>query len=84
VATTRAEFDKFKARRLKAGSDPATVNRDLDRIKAGLSKAVEWKQLDANLLLGVKRIKRDVEERVRYLSPREENALRKTLEVREA
>lgn len=84
ASITRAEFDKFKARRLKAGLHPATVNRDLDRIKAALSKAVEWRQLDANPLLGVKRIKRDIEERVRYLSPREEKALRKALEMREA
>lgn len=84
AAITRAEFDKFKSRRLRAGTHPATVNRDLDRIKAALSKAVEWEQLAANPLLGVKRIKRDIEERVRFLSPKEEKTLRKTLEAREA
>lgn len=84
AAITRAEFDKFKARRLRGGVQPATVNRDLDRIKAALSKAVEWNHLSANPLLGVKRIKRDIEERVRYLSPKEEKALRHALEAREA
>ncbi|UGB39115.1 site-specific integrase [Frateuria soli] len=84
TAITRAEFDRFKAKRLKAGTNPATVNRDLDRIKAALSKAVEWELLEANPLLGVKRIKREIEERVRYLSPEEEKALRATLELREA
>lgn len=79
----RVTFDQFKAKRLKAGLNPATVNRDLDRIKAALSKAVEWKMLTANPLLGLKRIKREIEERVRYLSPREEKALRKALEARE-
>lgn len=80
----RVTFDQFKAKRLKAGLHPSTVNRDLDRIKAALSKAVEWKMLAMNPLLGVKRIKRDIEDRVRYLSPREEKALRKALEAREA
>ncbi|WP_395117717.1 tyrosine-type recombinase/integrase [Rhodanobacter sp. FW102-FHT14D06] len=80
----RVTFDQFKAKRLKAGLHPSTVNRDLDRIKAALSKAVEWKLLTVNPLLGLKRIKRDIEERVRYLSPREEKALRKALESREA
>jgi integrase len=81
---TRSAFDAFKAKRLKASTHPATVNRDLDRIKAALSKAVEWGMLPANPLLGVKRIKRDIEERVRYLSPKEELRLRKALDSREA
>ncbi|MGA0587256.1 phage integrase [Dyella sp. KRB-257] len=84
TAITRAEFDRFKAKRLRAGTNPATVNRDLDRIKAALSKAVEWELLESNPLLGVKRIKREIEERVRYLSTAEEKALRATLELREA
>ena len=79
----RATFDKFKASRLQAGRHPATVNRDLDRLKAALSKAVEWNLLPANPLLGMKRIKRDIEDRVRYLSPKEEKALRKALDARE-
>jgi integrase len=80
----RVTFDQFKAKRLKAGLHPATVNRDLDRIKAALSKAVEWKLLAVNPLLGVKRIKRGIEDRVRYLSAKEDKALRKALEAREA
>lgn len=79
----RAHFDAFKAKRLKAGRHPATVNRDLDRLKAALSAAVEWGLLEANPLLGVRRIKRDIEERVRYLSPKEEKALRAALAARE-
>lgn len=79
----RATFDRFKAGRLKAGRHPSTVNRDLDRLKAALSKAVEWNLLATNPLLGMKRLKRDIEDRVRYLSPKEERALRKALEARE-
>lgn len=81
---SRSDFDTFKAARLKAGKHPATVNRDLDRLKAALSTAVGWDLLQVNPLLGVKRIKRDIEERVRYLSPKEETRLRTALDVREA
>lgn len=76
---SRADFDAFKARRLRAKVQPATVNRDLDRLKASLSVAVEWGLLSTNPLAGVRRIKRDIEERVRYLSAHEEDALRKAL-----
>jgi integrase len=84
TGVTRAVFDKFKAKRLKDGIHPATVNRDLARLKAALSVAVQWKLLDVNPLLGVKRIKAGIEDRIRYLSKAEEKALRKTLEKREA
>ena len=81
---SRADFDAFKVKRLTAKVHPATVNRDLDRIKAALSAATHWELLPANPLAGVKRIKRDIEERVRYLAPGEERALRTTLERRDA
>lgn len=79
----RLDFDEFKAKRLKAGLHPSTVNRDMDRLKAALSQAVEWKLLTTNPLLGMKRIKRGIENRVRFLSQKEEKALRMALEVRE-
>lgn len=84
TSISRADFDAFKAKRLKAKIHPATVNRDLDRIKAALSAATQWELLPANPLAGVKRLKRDIEERVRYLAPAEERALRETLELRDA
>ncbi|GGD40632.1 site-specific integrase [Pseudoxanthomonas indica] len=80
---SRAEFDAFKAARLKAKIKPATVNRDLDRIKAALQQAVNWELLAVNPLAGVKRIKRDIEQRIRYLTKDEEKALRKALAARE-
>lgn len=78
-----SDFDDFKAQRLRDGRHPSTVNRDMDRLKAALSQAVEWKLLAANPLRGVKRIKRGIEERVRYLSKSEENALRAALTARD-
>lgn len=84
TSISRADFDAFKMKRLAAKVHPATVNRDLDRIKAALSAATNWQLLPVNPLAGVKRIKRDIEERVRYLSPGEERALRTALESRDA
>lgn len=81
---TRVDFDAFKTARLKAKVMPATVNRDLDRIKAALAQAVTWEMLTVNPLAKARRIKRDIEERVRFLSPKEEKALRSALETREA
>ncbi|MEO5811997.1 MAG: site-specific integrase [Rhodanobacter sp.] len=81
---TVEEIENFKKRRKLAGILPATINRDVARLKSALSKAVKWKQLDANPLMGMEREKREIEERVRYLSPREEKALRATLQARDA
>jgi integrase len=75
--------EKIKAARLKAGIKPATVNRDLVRIKAVISKAVEWNVLTVHPLSGVKRAKGGDDSRVRYLSMAEEKRLREALEKRE-
>lgn len=77
------DVERFKARRLKAGIKPATVNRDLDRIRGALSRAVDWGMLPAHPLRSVKRAKGDDNSRVRYLSPAEDKRLRKALEKRE-
>lgn len=76
------DIERFKTRRLKAGIKPATVNRDLDRIRKVYSCAVEWGFLSEHPLRKVKRIKVD-NERVRYLSAEEEDRLRKALVDRE-
>lgn len=76
-------IEKFKAQRLKAGISPVTVNRDLDRIRAALNKAVEWKMIETNPLAGVKRSKVEDQPRVRFLEPDEERRLRSALASRE-
>lgn len=80
---TALSADKFKAKRLRSGTSPVTVNRDLDRIRAALNKAVEWNLLAANPLAGVKRSKTEDEGRVRFLDPSEESRLRAALAARE-
>ena len=77
------DVERIKAKRLKAGRKPATVNRDLDRIRGALSRAVEWGRLPAHPLAAVKRAKGDDNSRVRYLSDDEEEALRGSLAARE-
>jgi integrase len=80
---TAWNVEKFKASRLKSGIKPATVNRDLDRIRAALNKAVEWGLLASNPVAGIKRSKGGNANRVRYLDAEEEKRLRKALLERE-
>jgi integrase len=75
--------ESWRRERLKAGTKPVTLNRQIDTLRAALAKAVEWKVIEAHPLKGLKRIKVDDDERVRYLSPAEENRLRDALVVRE-
>lgn len=81
---TGLQVEKFKADRLKAGIARSTVNRDLDRIRAVLSRAVEWGKLEVHPLRTVKRLKGADENRVRFLDADEERRLREALAKREA
>ncbi|MCL4182164.1 MAG: tyrosine-type recombinase/integrase [Burkholderiaceae bacterium] len=77
------DVERFKSKRLKAGRKPATVNRDLDRIRSVYSRAVEWGFLAAHPLKTVKRAKGADDSRVRYLSDDEGKRLRDALQERE-
>lgn len=83
TGVTAWSIEKLKSERLKAGVKPATVNRDLVRIKAALAKAVEWKLLPEHPLRSVKPAKGADDSRVRYLDAAEEARLRKALAERE-
>ena len=78
------DVERIKAQRLKSGRKPSTVNRDLDRIRGVLSRAVEWGFLADHPLKAVKRAKGADNSRVRYLTPAEEERLRAALVAREA
>ena len=78
------DVERIKAQRLKSGRKPSTVNRDLDRIRGVLSRAVEWGFLADHPLKAVKRAKGADNSRVRYLTPVEEERLRAALAAREA
>ena len=78
------DVERFKSRRLKSGRKPATVNRDLDRIRSVYSRAVEWGFLNDHPFKAVKRAKGADDSRVRYLTADEEARLRDALAKREA
>jgi integrase len=84
TALTTWALDQWKRDRLTAGLEPATVNRDLNALRAALSKAVEWGALPTNPITGVKPAKVEKDDRVRYLSPAEEGRLRQALAHRDA
>jgi integrase len=67
----------------KAGEQPRSINRDIQRIQSVLSHAKEWGVLATNPLAGLKPLKADKTGRVRFLTEAEEAALRKALGERE-
>lgn len=77
------DFERIKSARLKAKIKPATVNRDLSRIRGALSRAVDWGMLDVHPMKTVKQAKGADDSRVRYLTADEEKALRDALTARE-
>ena len=82
-ALSALDVDQWRAERLKAVK-PSTVNRDITDLKSMLNKAVEWRLLSANPLLGaVKPSKLDRQGVIRFLSPDEEKRLRQALDERE-
>jgi len=83
-ALTGFPLEQWRSARRRAGIRDTTINRDLDAIRAVLSKAVEWGLITEHPLRPVKRAKVDTIGRLRYLSPAEETRLRAALDVRDA
>lgn len=75
--------DRWCMDRITSGVTKATASRDLACLRSALSKAVEWKLLDMNPLLGLRN--RTVESRkvVRFLSSDETLRLRTALQARD-
>jgi integrase len=76
-------IESWRRDRLRDKVKPVTLNRQLDTLKAALRKAVEWGVIATHPLAGLKRLKVDDDERVRFLTPAEENRLRDALVKRE-
>jgi integrase len=76
-------IESWRKDRLKDGVKPVSINRQLDTLRACLRKAVDWNVIAAHPMQGLKRLKVDDDERVRFLSPAEENRLRDALVARE-
>jgi len=75
------QVEKWRSNKLKAAK-PATVNRDIDPLRACLNKAVAWGLIDKNPMAGIKRKKVD-NAITRFLSDAEESALRQALDLRQ-
>jgi integrase len=75
-------IDAWRAERLAAGNQPVTINRNLQRLHALMTKAIEWKLL-AQHPFAVKPLATDRTGRVRYLEEDEEEQLRHALIARE-
>jgi integrase len=76
-------LEQWRTSRRKANITNATINRDLDALRAALSKAVEWQIISSHPLRDVKRAKTDVFGRLRYLNSDEERRLRAALHERD-
>jgi site-specific recombinase XerD len=77
------ELDRWKQGRIKEGRTPATVNRQMNDLRACLNKAVEWGLLEQNPFEKVKPCKSDSNAKVRHLSHKEEIRLRQALKDRD-
>ncbi|WHZ20485.1 MAG: Phage integrase [Rhodanobacteraceae bacterium] len=75
--------EKWRAKRIKAGVQTSTCNRNLAMLKSALNRACKWGMLDAHPLASVKQSKVD-NARVRYLSKDENKRLRAALAARDA
>jgi integrase len=77
--------ESWRGESLRKGTQPVTVNRNLQRVHAVLSKAVQWKKfIVQHPFKGLKQLKHDRSGRVRYLEEDEEECLREALRLREA
>ena len=80
---TAFAVERWRSRRLKAGVEPATVNRDLQTLKPALAKALTWGLIDKHPLAAVKPQQVDRIGTLRFLSDAEEKRLRAALTDRE-
>lgn len=76
-------IDQWRKRQIAAGMAPVTVNRNLQRLRALVAKAVLWKVIDLHPFAEVKPLRCDRTGRARYLSDAEEQQLRDALFARE-
>lgn len=80
---TGFQLEQWRSARRKAGRRDTTINRDLDALRAVLSKAVQWRLLAEHPMRDVKRARVDAIGRLRYLSADEELRLRAALVARD-
>lgn len=69
----------WRQRTRATGKKAVTVNRELQRLRAAIGKAFEWKMIDHHPFAGVKPLRHDKTGIVRFLSDDEETRLRQAL-----
>ncbi|EJI1427465.1 tyrosine-type recombinase/integrase [Vibrio parahaemolyticus] len=77
------DIQQWVTEKRKLGRAPATIEYTFNRLKAALSRAMEWEFIESHNLSSVKIAKED-NTRIRYLSESEEAALLNALAAREA
>jgi integrase len=77
------KIETWRRQRKLSGIEAATINRDLNTLKAALAMAVEWEVIAAHPLKKLKPLKVIDSEIVRFLSIEEEERLRNALDNRE-
>ncbi|TAN75829.1 MAG: site-specific integrase [Magnetospirillum sp.] len=75
--------ERWRSERLKAGTKPSTVNRDLDDLKSSLGKAQQWGFIEVHPIEKVKRTRVDDRATVRFLTEDEQKRLYEALDARE-
>lgn len=80
---TGFHLEQWRTARRRADRRDTTINRDLDALRAILSRAVEWGIITEHPMRRVRAAKVDVLGRLRYLTPAEELRLRAALEARD-
>jgi len=83
-ALTAWDVERWRAARVKATGRKDAGNRDIARLKAALSKALDWRLLSQNPLASVKLARTDTQKEIRVLLPEEETRLFDALRAREA
>lgn len=76
-------IEGYRKKRQQAKRSPKTINREIQRLRAAVGRAVVWGLLDVHPFASIKPLKQDKGGRVRYLSAEEEKALRDALQTRE-
>lgn len=81
---TAWDVEKWRAARLKGKRTEATVNRELNSLKACLKRAAEWGVIAINPLAGAVKLRKvDSQPKTRFLTDAEEHRLRDALDARE-
>jgi integrase len=80
---TGFQLEGWRTQRRRDGIQDTTINRDLDALRAVLSKAVEWGLIAVHPMRPIRRAKVDTLGRLRFLSAEEEQRVRAALESRD-